>query len=218
MKNVNFFFCVLVLFPFLSVAQILDPVKWNFKTEQSKPGEATLIFTANIENKWHLYSQDIPKDGPIPTSFTFTIKPDYEIVGKVNESKSIAENDQLFKITLKYFENKAVFTQKIKVLNAKPFKVTGTLEFMCCDDKQCIPPAEVEFSFDIKGNTMSGKQVAPVTVKDTSAKSGTTSVVAVPDKQPPIEKQTPATHVKAGMSKTKLDTGQQKSLFWFFII
>lgn len=213
MKKVKFFFPLLFFIPFFTVAQILDPVKWTFKVSQADPGEATLQMIAIIDNNWHLYSQDIPKDGPIPTSFKFNKSPDFELVGKVLEPKPIAENDPLFKMTLKYFVDKAVFKQKIKVLSAKPFTIKGSLEFMCCDDKQCIPPAEVEFSFDIKGNpAMIGRQVSPVTVAETARQ-----VVSLPLNSK-IDKQPSSKVEKIDLGKVKLDTGEKKSLFWFFII
>ena len=137
---------------FSSQAQILDPVKWKFTVIQTKPDEATLVFTANIEPKWHVYSQFLAADGPIPTSFTFTKSSDYEVVGKVAEGKTIEEYDANFDMKLRYFEGKGVFKQKIKVKTAKDFKIKGTLNFMVCNDKQCLPPSDVDFEFNIKGN------------------------------------------------------------------
>ena len=60
-------------------------------------------------------------------------------------------------MVLKFFADKAVFKQKIQILSNKDFTITGSLEFMCCDDKQCLPPNEVEFAFDIKGNPAATK-------------------------------------------------------------
>jgi thiol:disulfide interchange protein len=142
-----------LLLPPAVFTQILDPVHWSFKVDQKQPGEATLLLTAKIDKNWHLYSQDIPPDGPIPTSFRFDKSPAYELVGKVTESKAIEEKDPMFPgILVKYFADEAVFKQKIKVLSQKDFTVKGVLEFMCCDNKQCLPPTEVEYEFAVKGN------------------------------------------------------------------
>lgn len=145
-----------LLFAFISLnainAQILTPVKWNFTTKQISPAEAQLIFTATIDATWHLYSQDIPENGPVPTSFTFEKSSKYLLVGKVKEPKAIEEFDKNFDMVVKYFANKAVFTQNIKVLSDKDFQIKGVLEFMCCDDSRCLPPEEVDFSFNVKGN------------------------------------------------------------------
>lgn len=160
MKNFTITLLVLILIPFFSFTQILDPIKWSYQIEQSSPGEATLVMTAHIDKKWHLYSQYIQKDkeGPIATSFNFEKSNNYELVGKVSEPKGIEENDPMFNMVIKYFVDKAAFGQKIRILSPKPFAIKGTIEFMCCDDKQCLPPAEVEFSFDLKGNPAVAKK------------------------------------------------------------
>lgn len=142
----------------VSFAQVLKPVKWSFSTKQLSNEDVQLIFTANIDPTWHLYSQDIPEDGPVPTSFNFEKNPQYKLVGKVKEPKAIEEYDKNFDMVVKYFANKAVFTQDIKVLTDKDFKIEGVLEFMCCDDSRCLPPDEVDFSFSVKGNPDAAKK------------------------------------------------------------
>ena len=156
MKNYTKLLLAALLMMFLSPgatnAQILKPVKWNFSTKQISPSETQLIFTASIDPSWHLYSQDIPENGPVPTTFTFTKSPEYSLVGKVKEPKAIEQFDKNFDMVVKYFADKAVFTQNIKVTSDKDFQIKGFLEFMCCDDSRCLPPDEVDFSFRVKGN------------------------------------------------------------------
>ncbi len=50
---------------------------------------------------------------------------------------------------IKYFENSAVFKQRIKTKTAKKFKVEASVEFMVCDDANCLPPTEVDLNFDL---------------------------------------------------------------------
>ncbi len=147
-------------------AQILKPVKWSFSNKQISDTEFELILTANIDNTWHLYSQFIGEGGPVPTSFKFTPSLAYSLVGKVTESpkpKKIYE--KVFEMEVAFFEKKAVFTQKVK-LKVPASKVKGMLEFMVCDDNQCLPPEELDFSFDLKGAKIApaDAQTAPPTV------------------------------------------------------
>ncbi|HPF63305.1 cytochrome c biogenesis protein CcdA [Lentimicrobium sp.] len=160
--------------------QVLKPVKWSFTTKQISNSEAQLIFTATIEPAWHLYSQDIPPDGPVPTSFTFEPGPEYKLIGKVKEPKAKEEFDKNFDMVVKYFADKAVFTQKIEVLTDKDFVIKGFLEFMCCDDSRCLPPDEVDFEFRVKGNPDAGKKTeAPAVIAvDTAALVPADTVVA----------------------------------------
>ncbi|MDY0342759.1 MAG: cytochrome c biogenesis protein CcdA [Lentimicrobium sp.] len=159
-------FILLALFlPFTLQAQILKPVKWSFSSKALSGNEVQLTLKASIDHTWHLYSQDVPPppDGPVPTSFTFVKSPNYTLVGKVTEPKPIEEYDNQFQVTLKYFENQAVFTQKIKVLSEKDFTLNGELEFMVCDDKQCLAPEIVDFEFKIKGVKDSSPKIEEVT-------------------------------------------------------
>lgn len=159
LKNTTIILVLALVMPLLSAAQVLKPVKWTFSTKQISAAEVQLIFTATIDRTWHLYSQDVPPppDGPVPTSFFFEKSADFKTIGKVKEPKAIEEYDNQFQAVLKYFANKAVFTQNISVLSAKDFKIIGYLEFMCCDDKQCLAPETVDFEFNIKGNPDAGK-------------------------------------------------------------
>jgi thiol:disulfide interchange protein len=144
---------ILVLVNLVSFSQILEPVKWNAETNKINENEVELIFKAKIDKHWHLYSQDIEMSPPATTFYFDDIK-GYELLGKVKESESIEEYDPNFEMKLKYFSDEAVFTQKIKFLDDTIVKVHGAINFMCCDDKRCIPPADFdfEFSFDEDGN------------------------------------------------------------------
>ena len=132
-------------------AQIFAPVEWEFSQKQLSDTEIELQFKASIEDHWHLYSQHIEDDGPVPTEFTFTTTDGFELVGNMAEGEPLEEFDPNFDMILKYFGHEAIFTQKVKVTSATDFKLNGNVYFMVCDDAQCLPPEEVEFSFDIKG-------------------------------------------------------------------
>ncbi len=141
---------------------ILEPIKWEFSSERVNDNEFNLIFTAKIENKWHLYSQDIPMTPPA-TTFTFSENSNYELLGEVTESESIMEYDSSFEMDLKYFKDEAVFKQKVKVLSGSSFTIKGFVTFMCCDNTRCLPPNDVNFEFKYSGKeqafTVSESQV-----------------------------------------------------------
>ncbi len=144
-----------LLLSFISLtlfAQIQNPVKWTYSVENNGKEEATLVIKASIAKGWHLYSQFIGEGGPVPTSFRFDKSNNYSLVGKVDEiPKAKPIFDEIFEMQVAWFEKTATFKQKIKVTSNKDFKLNGALEFMVCDDKQCLPPEEVEFTFDVKG-------------------------------------------------------------------
>lgn len=179
---------LLLSFISLSIfAQIQNPVKWTFSVENNGKEDATLVIKASIDKGWHLYSQFIGEGGPVPTNFRFDKNSNYSLVGKVNEiPKAKPFFDDIFGMQVAWFEGSATFKQKIKVSSNKDFKINGALEFMVCDDKQCLPPEEVEFSFDINGvvktsaiSATETKSVDTATVPVTSAENIDTTTKAV---------------------------------------
>ncbi len=163
---------ILVLVNLVSFSQILEPVKWDVETKKINENEVELIFKAKIDKHWHLYSQDIEMRPPATTFYFDDIK-GYELLGKVKESKSIEEFDPNFDMKLKYFSDEAVFTQKIKFLVDSAVSVHGAINFMCCDDKRCIPPADFdfEFNFDSDGNIVQKEtQEETITTADSPLK------------------------------------------------
>ena len=143
----------LTLFSIISTSysQIYDPVKWSTQVEKVSDSEYDLVIQATIEENWHLYSQNVPEDGPIATIFSFEKTSDYELVGNTSEEEGHTVHDPVFEMKIKYFENKAVFKQRIKVLSEDKFNIVGEVEFMVCDDTSCLPPTFVDLNFAISG-------------------------------------------------------------------
>jgi len=140
----------LVLFTVMGAfAQIEKPVTWSYAAKKVSSTEAVLYIKATIDDKWHIYSQNMQDGGPIKTSFTFSPSKDFSLIGKTIEPKAIKKYESTFKMNVSYFENAVVFQQKIK-LNKSATSVKGKVEFMVCNDKQCLPPDEVEFSIPVK--------------------------------------------------------------------
>ena len=141
-------------------AQILEPVKWTFDSKEISPDEVELQFIADIDLGWHVYSTDIPDGGPIPTSFNFVESDKYELVGELETPEAIEKFDKAFEMTLEYYGERAVFSQKVKLNTEEPFVIQGELEFMACDDSRCLPPAYVEFAFPANGADVSDAAMA----------------------------------------------------------
>ena len=135
-----------------SYSQIHDPVKWSTQVEKVSDSEYDLVIQATIEGGWHLYSQNVPEDGPIPTTFLFEKTSDYELVENTSEGEGHTVFDAVFEMNIKYFENKAVFKQRIKMLSENALTILGEVEFMVCDDTSCLPPTFIDLNFSISGN------------------------------------------------------------------
>lgn len=105
----------------LSIANAQDnPVHFKLSNKKVSACEYDLIFSATIDEPWHMYSLNkLADDGPNPTVFTFTKSKDYELVGKVIQGKPLKEFDKVFEMNVEYFKHTASFTQRIKLLSEK---------------------------------------------------------------------------------------------------
>ncbi len=149
MKKLLVALCLFAL-PALASAQLADPVKWAFKTKKIDAKTYDVIATATIEKGWHLYAQEAG-EGPIPTTFKFAKNPLVATTGKVKEDGKLKKAfDKNFDSELKYYENTVNFVQRVTVKGKAATKLKGSVEFMVCDDHQCLPPTEIEFAFDLK--------------------------------------------------------------------
>ncbi len=67
---------------------------------------------------------------------------------------------------LRWFPGAVTFTQKVKILDPKKFKIEGEVEFMVCNDETCLPPDRESFAFDSKNTKLTLPAEAPVVEKE----------------------------------------------------
>ncbi len=154
-------------------SQILEPVKWTMSSEAISETEYDLIFTANIDDGWSIYSQHTDPSGPVPTTFYFDDGTHYTRKGEVEELGDKKEGpDPLFMgvTVIKFTHGPVVFKQRV-VASDLSQPITGAVEFMTCDDERCLPPTEVEFNFKLEPpSTADDAQgsAAPASAEDTA--------------------------------------------------
>jgi len=124
-------------------AQMREPVKWKYSINDS--GE--IIFHASVDPGWHLYDMNLPEGGPTSTSFEFDEIKGAELVGKVfTNSKIHSKYDDMFKMTVRWFEENPTFIQKLKIKNKAEFSISGSINYLSCNDQTCVPGTE-DFKF-----------------------------------------------------------------------
>ena len=149
MKKILFSLIVSFL-AFAVYAQIQEPVKFKTELKNVSATEVEIVFTASIEQGWHVYSTDLGDGGPISATFNTDKLTGAQLDGKLRPvGKEIASFDKLFEMDVRYFEHTAQFVQKLK-LTGGDYQVTGYLEYGACNDENCLPPTQVEFSFSGK--------------------------------------------------------------------
>ncbi|WP_442845104.1 protein-disulfide reductase DsbD family protein [Leeuwenhoekiella sp. H156] len=157
-----FLFVISLIFGLQSLkAQIYDPVSFETAVEQKEAGEYELQIRVNLEEGWHLYSQDVPEGGPIATSFDFKNSQNYELKGKVKEPKGEVVDDPVFEMQIKFFETEALFTQRLMRKIPEAFTITGSMTFMVCNDESCLPPETKEFQFNISPEAKQSLKTEP---------------------------------------------------------
>lgn len=134
---------------FCANAQILTPVKWAYAAKKINDKEAVVLVKAIINKGWHIYSQNVADGGPAKTAFAFTKSDEYALVDKPIEPQPLKKFEKAFDMNVTYFENTVVFQQKVKLVKGNPV-IKGTVSFMACSNKECLPPEDVEFSVAIK--------------------------------------------------------------------
>jgi thiol:disulfide interchange protein len=160
----------LFLLSFVGVfAQIERPVIWSFEQKSAKGQEVQFVFTATIDRPWHIYGMNIPTGGPVPTTIHFEKTAGVKLVGKpVSSSKLIEQYDKSFGMKLSWYEGQVILVQKAVVNDPKAFGASGYVEYMTCNDENCLPPTKEPFTF--------GK--APAATGVVSAKPAATQSIA----------------------------------------
>ena len=186
MKKI-FLLLLVLAFQLSSVFGQKQYVSWTFSQKKISADEIELSFKAKIEPTWHLYSQIETPDGPLPTYFEFEKSKDFKLIGKVIEPKPIEHAEPVFdNLVVRFFENTAVFKQKIKVLTNKPFTVKGFIDGMACNESQCqkfSPPVDFSFKLEVPEliagvtETTTTETVTPDTTQQTTANDNTLTAV-----------------------------------------
>lgn len=149
MKKIFFFLTVFLLSININ-AQIISPVKWEYRVKKVSAEEYELQTLAIIDKPWHLYGQYFDDGGPIKLQFNFEENNTYELIGKTLESpKPMVVRDEIFDIDVHYFADKALFIQKVKI--KKPIEIKMLTEGQVCNDitGMCVMVSD-EHTFQLK--------------------------------------------------------------------
>lgn len=131
LKILFFFICL--------VSYSQEPVSWSTSVEKINDNNYKLVTTANIQDNWRLYSQNLEDGGALPTEFIFEDESIFESFSVVSERESITKYDPIFKMDQSYFIEETVFTQDISLKDGlKQNTIIQDLYYQVCDDRVCI--------------------------------------------------------------------------------
>lgn len=161
----SLFSVLLLLLAVITQAQIQEPVKFKTELKNVSADEVEIVFSATIDNGWHVYSTELGDGGPISATFNTEKLSGASLVGKLKPvGKEVSAYDQMFEMKVRYFEHTAQFVQKLKLTGGN-YQIEGFLEYGACNDENCLPPTQVPFNFS--GKTAGKASVAEKT--DTAA-------------------------------------------------
>jgi Disulphide bond corrector protein DsbC len=145
-------FAIFIAFTVYAQSGSAKQVKWTFASKKIAENTFEIRMTANIMGNYHMYAQQAGAEGPIPTSFTFSPNPLVSFDGKVKEQgKMIKKYESAWPGMVNYFEKKVDFVQVIKLKGKVKTSLSGKVEFVVCNDNECLPPSEVEFKIAAGG-------------------------------------------------------------------
>ncbi len=139
------YFLFILFFQFALAGYSQAPVKWSVSYKED---QQTVVFKAEIEEGWHLYSQTTKQeDGPVATSFMFNENRSIKLKGKTLEPKPLKVYDPNFESQLKIFEKEVSFSQKVRAEGGTSF--SGSVTYMVCNATMCLPPVEENFEITL---------------------------------------------------------------------
>ncbi len=124
-----------------------SPVSWSFNAKKTGDKAYELHITALIAEPWNIYSQNTPQGGPLPTRIAFVHNPLVTKTGNVKELGALQrKHEEVFDVDVLYYKTKVEFVQTIKVKKQVRTNITGSVEFMACNNEQCLPPKTISFN------------------------------------------------------------------------
>ena len=132
-------------------AQVKTPVKWSFTSKKIDATTYEVRLSANIDPTWHIYTMDHKGDIGVATTITFASNPLTAMQGKPKASgKPVSHKDPSTGEMVKFYEKNVEFVQVVKLKAPVKTSINGTVEFMACDDKQCLAPTEKSFNIALQ--------------------------------------------------------------------
>ena len=158
-----FLTCILSFFLVALPGLGSGPVTHSQKTEKISTDTVRLCFDLTISDGWHVYSTNLPADGPISAELNFdTISGAIPVGSILFKGNEIEKMDPVFGIKVRYFEKKVSFYQDL-LITSPDYILEGAFTYGACNDESCLPPQHIEFncSAESKNTVSTDKSASP---------------------------------------------------------
>lgn len=134
----------------LAMADVKDPVTWSYTAKKKSGNTYDVVITASLPKPWHIYSVTSPKGAGMPTNILFRKNPLISLLGPIKENGKLkSEYNKDFEMEVKYYADKVEFVQTIVLKGKAKTNITGSVEYMVCDDERCLPPSTKTFEIKL---------------------------------------------------------------------
>lgn len=128
-----------------------NPVQWNNSVKKIDANTYEIHLMATVQSPWHIYSQNTPEGGPVPTEIIFAKNPMLNFEGPAAEKGNLVKkHEEVFGIDVMYFDGKVDFVQKVKLKAKVKTNISGTVKYMVCNDRECLAPKTIPFQLELK--------------------------------------------------------------------
>jgi DsbC/DsbD-like thiol-disulfide interchange protein len=118
------------------------PATWSYTLDRVNAQQWMLTMRVMLAPGWHIYSQHMGEGGPIPTRITVNPNYDYSLIGTAEEKgKAFYFYDSLYEMNITWYSGEVSFLQRISMNRLIP-EIRGTVEYMVCNNSQCLPRQE----------------------------------------------------------------------------
>lgn len=195
----------------LGKSGIIDPITWKATVEGNSTSTATIKLTATIESGWHLYSLNLPEDGPNSTAIDFEYPAGVSADGPLTPSrKPVEKYDEMFSLNLSWWENSVTFTQKVKIADEKTHTVGITVYYQGCNDETCIAPKTDMLEVSVG--------TGPAVVEETPQDTVVAAVVAAEPTEPKLNEVDLWAPVEFDDSVSAAEADVHNSPWWVIFI
>ena len=150
MKQILSILMLIGAFAMNTNAQVKNPVQWSFTAKKITDKQYELQFKATIQPGWHIYTIDHKGDIGVATAVNIAKNPLGDKAGKVKVvGKAVTMKDPSTGEMVKFYENTVTLVQVVNLKAPVKTNFTGTVEYMACDDKMCLPPTEKPFTISL---------------------------------------------------------------------
>ena len=148
MKKISllYLFLFAIIIPIFS-QEASTQVKWRFAVKMLSASEGQITVTARVQPGWHIYSTKKIEGGPVPTTFDFNESKGVKFLNEFTPSTpAVEKNDPAFGVKIGMWSGNVSFIRRFKLTgNIKDAVVKGSVKYMVCDDKNCMPPTTQSF-------------------------------------------------------------------------